>query len=49
VAGKSLTLPGEFHPDPVDRKIVSLAREMGAPLVTVDSKISKYPHVTTIW
>jgi PIN domain nuclease of toxin-antitoxin system len=49
VAAKSQFLPGEFHPDPADRIIVTLARELAAPLVTADSKIRSYPHVSTIW
>ncbi|RJG43823.1 type II toxin-antitoxin system VapC family toxin [Mesorhizobium sp. DCY119] len=49
VAVKSRTLPGDFHPDPADRIIVALARELGAPLVTADAKITQYPHVATIW
>jgi PIN domain nuclease of toxin-antitoxin system len=49
IAVKSLSLPGNFHADPADRIIVALAREMAAPLVTADGKISRYPHVTSIW
>lgn len=49
VAVKSIELPGEFHPDPADRIIVALARELAAPLVTADEKIRNYPHVRTIW
>lgn len=48
-AVKSLLLPGDFHPDPADRIIVALARELAAPLVTADRKIRDYPHVRTIW
>lgn len=49
VAVKSRFLPGEFHPDPADRIIVALARELACPLVTADEKIRSYPHVATIW
>ncbi|HEY6632703.1 MAG TPA: type II toxin-antitoxin system VapC family toxin [Rhizobiaceae bacterium] len=49
VAVKSRLLPGEFHPDPADRIIVALARELACPLVTADEKIRDYPHVATIW
>jgi PIN domain nuclease of toxin-antitoxin system len=49
VSVKSRFLPGEFHPDPADRIIVTLARELAAPLVTADGKIRNYPHVATIW
>lgn len=49
VAVKSQQLPGDFHPDPADRIIVALARELSAPLVTADEKIRRYPGVATIW
>ncbi|MCX7302871.1 MAG: type II toxin-antitoxin system VapC family toxin [Hyphomicrobiales bacterium] len=49
IAAKSQFLPGDFHPDPADRIIVALARELAAPLVTADGKIQNYPHVETIW
>lgn len=49
VAVQSLSLPGDFHPDPADRIIVALARELAAPLVTADEKIRRYAHVATIW
>lgn len=49
VAVNSVMLPGEFHADPADRMIVALARELAAPLVTADSKITRYPHVVTVW
>ena len=49
VAVKSRFLPGEFHPDPADRIIVALARDLACPLVTADEKIRNYPHVATIW
>jgi PIN domain nuclease of toxin-antitoxin system len=46
---ESRFLPGEFHADPADRIIVALARRLGVSLVTADTKIRDYPHVTTIW
>lgn len=49
LAIQSVRLPGEFHPDPADRMIVSLARHLSAPLVTADAKIRAYRHVKTIW
>jgi PIN domain nuclease of toxin-antitoxin system len=49
VAIRSRTLPGDFHPDPADRIIVALARELAIPLATADKKIRDYPHVITIW
>ncbi|MFO8073540.1 MAG: type II toxin-antitoxin system VapC family toxin [Polyangia bacterium] len=45
----STRLPGAFHKDPADRFIVSLARNLGVPLVTADEKIRAYPHVETPW
>ena len=48
VAVESTRLPGEFHKDPADRMIVSLARTLSAPLVTADEKILNYGHVETI-
>jgi PIN domain nuclease of toxin-antitoxin system len=45
----STQLPGDFHKDPADRIIISLARRLVVPLVTCDSKIIDYPHVTTVW
>ena len=49
VATKSVVLPGKFHKDPVDRMIVATARNLAAPLVTMDDKIRAYAHVKTIW
>lgn len=49
VAIESVRLPGEFHKDPADRMIVSLARGMSVPLVTADEKILNYKHVKTIF
>jgi len=45
----SACLPGDFHKDPADRIIVALARRLRARLVTSDSQIRAYPHVTTLW
>ena len=49
VAIKSVNLPQPLHSDPADRIIIATAISMGAPLVTKDKKILKYPHVQTIW
>ena len=35
-------LPGNFHPDPVDRILVATARRMGMDIVTADKKILSY-------
>ena len=42
---ESTQLPGEFHRDPADQIIVATARIYDCPLLTVDNKILKYPHV----
>ena len=42
---ESTQLPGEFHRDPADQIIVATARIHDCPLLTVDDKILKYPHV----
>ena len=49
VSIKSVNLPQPLHNDPADRIIIATAISMGAPLVTKDEKILKYPHVQTIW
>jgi len=49
VAIKSVNLPQPIHDDPVDRIIIATAISMGAPLLTKDKKLLKYPHVQTIW
>ncbi|HXE51538.1 MAG TPA: type II toxin-antitoxin system VapC family toxin [Tepidisphaeraceae bacterium] len=45
---ESVRLPGEFHRDPADRLIVALARKRNCPLITSDSRILDYAHVSTI-
>ena len=45
----SACLPGNFHKDPADRIIVALARRLKATLITADTLIRAYPHVTTLW
>lgn len=45
----STQLPGNFHKDPADRIIVSLARRLTVPLLTCDRKILDYEHVVTFW
>ena len=49
VAVQSVRLPGEFHPDPADRMIVTLACHHTVPLITADAKIQSYRHVKTVW
>ncbi|MCX5832212.1 MAG: type II toxin-antitoxin system VapC family toxin [Deltaproteobacteria bacterium] len=45
----STLLPGNFHKDPADRIIISLARRLAVPLLTCDRKILDYEHVITVW
>jgi PIN domain nuclease of toxin-antitoxin system len=40
---EAYSLPGEFHPDPVDRIIVASARVHSLHVATGDSRIRKYP------
>lgn len=49
MAVESTRLPGEFHKDPADRMIVSLARHFNVALITADAKITSYRHVKTLW
>lgn len=49
IAIKATQLPGQFHKDPADRMIVSLARQFALPLLTADEKILHYPHVKGVW
>jgi PIN domain nuclease of toxin-antitoxin system len=49
IAIKSANLPNPLHKDPADRIVVATAITIGAPIVTKDEKLLKYPHVETIW
>jgi len=42
---ESTQLPGTFHRDPANQRIVATARVHNCPLLTVDAKILAYPHV----
>ena len=44
----STQLPAGFHTDPADQMIVATSRVLGADLLTVDSKILAYPHVSLV-
>jgi PIN domain nuclease of toxin-antitoxin system len=48
VAIESTRLPGPFHNDPADQIIVATARIHHCPIVTVDQRISVYPHVQAL-
>lgn len=41
-------LPSGFHTDPADQMIVATSRVLGADLLTVDSKILVYSHVSLV-
>lgn len=45
---ESTQLPGDFHKDPADQLIVATARVNDCLLLTLDEKISRFPHVKTI-
>ncbi len=49
IAIRSVRLPKPFHKDPADRMIVATALTLGAPLVSSDTRLLRYPHVETIW
>lgn len=49
IAIRSVRLPEPFHKDPADRIIVATAIAIGAPVVSSDARILKYPHVKAIW
>lgn len=49
IALKSVSLPGDIHPDPADRIIIATAMVHGGTLITRDEKILNYPHVETLW
>lgn len=42
-------LGGTFPGDPADRFIVAAALELGAPLITKDTRISEWGQVQTVW
>ena len=48
IAIEACNLPQPFHRDPADEMIVATARLMNLPLLTVDSKILAYPHVSLL-
>lgn len=49
IAAQSVLLPGDLHDDPADRIIVATALNLGADLVTSDSRILNYPHLRSVW
>jgi PIN domain nuclease of toxin-antitoxin system len=49
IAVRSAKLPGQLHPDPADRIIITTALERGVPVITPDERIRSYPHVQTAW
>lgn len=49
IAHLATILPGHFHKDPADRFIVATAMNIGATLITKDTKIRRYKQVKTLW
>ncbi len=49
IALRSVQLSPPLHQDPADRIIMATALTLGMPLITKDEKISRYPHLKTIW
>lgn len=43
---ESTQLPQPFHRDPADQLLVATARVLQCPILTEDSKIEAYPHVS---
>jgi|HubBroStandDraft_1064217.scaffolds.fasta_scaffold212030_2 PIN domain nuclease of toxin-antitoxin system len=48
-AVRAAGLGGTFPGDPADRFIVAAALELGAPLMTRDTRISEWGQVPTVW
>jgi len=48
IAIESISLPGDFHRDPVDQIIVATARLSHSTLITSDSRILNYQYVKTV-
>lgn len=49
IALKSIQLLPPLHQDPADRIIIATALALGAPLITKDEKITRYPHIDSVW
>jgi len=49
VIQEAYSLPGDFHRDPADRIITGTARLRDLTIMTADTKILDYPHVTSAW
>jgi len=49
VAVAATRLPEPFHADPADRVLVAQARQLGIPLLSADSRIRSYAHVSSLW
>jgi len=48
IAIEACNLPQPFHRDPADELIVATSRILKLPLLTADSKILAYPHVSLL-
>ena len=49
IAVRSVYLPQPLHKDPADRIIIATSMKYGAPIITMDEKILRFPHVQSIW
>lgn len=49
IAAKAVMLPDIVSPDPADRIIIATAIDLGAALITSDTRIRKYSHVQSVW
>jgi PIN domain nuclease of toxin-antitoxin system len=48
IAAAAYSLPGEIHGDPADRILIATARLLKLTLITADTRILEYPHVTAL-
>jgi PIN domain nuclease of toxin-antitoxin system len=49
IAIASCAPAAETPGDPADRMIAATARDYGAPLVTKDARLSRFPGISTVW
>lgn len=49
IVEEAYSLPEPFHADPADRLFVAAARIRHLRVVTGDTKILAYPHVSSVW
>ena len=49
IAARAVRLEDFPHRDPADRMIASTALELGATLVTADTRLHRYAPIRTVW